>query len=336
MLRSLLVAVLLQLALAPLCTAQTAPSSPPVETLDELETAIVTGVRPGPALWKVSNRGRTLWILPVFGPLPDRLVWRSSQVEKVVLESQEVYLGGRWIDDQVSDSDKRARRALGNEDGKILRDVLPPDLYRQFSELSRRYADGSARFERLRPFYAAEQLRDVAMARLKLASDGGVVQSVRNLARSLGVKVLAARAIRTRQRDRIIAQLEKTPRDADIACVREMLDRLDTDLRESIERANAWSRGDMATLRGDPGIGNAARYREACKQFFQHVKLAKEQDAAVRKTMYSAYVRALRKNRSTLALVSISDLFDADGLVAKFRKAGYKVEEPGVPAEKAQ
>src|SRR6187200_3630269 len=70
-------------------TQATAPSA--TAEIPELETFVVTGEQPGPALWKVTRKEHTLWILPTFGPLPDQLQWQSGQVEEVIRHSQQVF-----------------------------------------------------------------------------------------------------------------------------------------------------------------------------------------------------------------------------------------------------
>lgn len=289
---------------------------------------IVTGEVAGPALWRVTRGNNTLWILPVFGPLPDRLQWKSREVEEVIRNSQAVYVAGRTVAAASSRSVARAQRALMNGDGKLLLEMLPADLYQQFSELSRRHAGNTSRFELYRPYYAAELLREAAMSRLGLASDGEVVARVTSLARRHGVKVHAIEAIAPGTKDRIITQLQRTPREADVPCARMLLERMEQDLRESIERANAWSRGDLAVLRGYAGFRDTPLYRAACAPFLQHMSAMNQQDAAARRSMYSTYAGALRRNRSTLALVWVSELLNPDGLGDRFRKAGYQVIEP--------
>ncbi|MBS0432420.1 MAG: TraB/GumN family protein, partial [Proteobacteria bacterium] len=50
----------------------TAPSSQPasISSITTLETVSVTGVLPGPGLWKVSRNGHVLWVLGVIPSLP--------------------------------------------------------------------------------------------------------------------------------------------------------------------------------------------------------------------------------------------------------------------------
>jgi hypothetical protein len=318
----------LQLAGPAAAAAQQRAAPQASEQLEELEMAIVIGEVPGPALWQVTRASHTLWILPVFGPLPDRLQWKSREIEAVIRDSQAVYVGGRAVEGASPRSSARALRALSNTDGRLLLEMLPADLYQRFAELSRRYVGNTSRFERFRPYYATEYLRELAMSRLGLASDGEVVATVTGLARRHGVKVRAIEPTPRATRDRIISQLERTPRDADVPCVRLLLDRLELDLRESIERANAWSRGDIAALREYPAFRDTPLYREACAPFLQHMTSMNQQDAAARRSMYSTYVDALRKNRSTLALVWVSELLGPGRLIDRFRQAGYQVIAP--------
>lgn len=329
-LRMLLALLFLRLGATGTATAQQAVEAAVPESLQELEAILVTGERPGPALWKVtSKKGHALWILPVFGPLPDRLVWKATEVESVIRVAQAVYIGGRSLEGTTSKRTRElALRAVGNTDGKLLAEVLPPDLFEQFTQLSRRFADGPTRFQRYRPYYAMELLREIAMVRLRLASDGGVVDKVRSLADRFVVKVITIESLGDRARAASVAELDRTPREADIPCVRVMLARMDEELRASIDRANAWSSGDVEALRDAQGFGSAAPYKEACSQFLKYQKSMNEQNAAARRAMYSAYEGALRKNESTLALVWAPDLLDASGLIARFRKDGYTVHEP--------
>lgn len=169
------------------------------------------------------------------------------------------------------------------------------------------------------------------MARLRLTSDGNVVATVRVLAERHLVKVYAIKPVAIRERGRVIEQLGKTPRTADLPCVRAMLERMDQDLRDAIDRANSWMRGDLVALRSNSGFGNAGFYKQACGQFWKFMKLMQQQDEEARDAMYSSYVSALRRNRSTLAVVWAPELVAADGLAARFRKAGCLVEEPASP-----
>jgi len=305
-------------------------AAPDPAAIPELETFVVTGEQPGPALWKVTRKDHTLWILPTFGPLPAKLVWRSSQVEAVIRDSQEVYAEPRIPLQRRTDAESQQRlwKAITNENGKLLQQVMPPDLYVQFSDLSRRYAGGTRVFELFRPFQATDMLKDAAMERLQLTSDGGIADIVLNLAGRYGVKFMRLKELDTRAWDKMVSQLEKTPREADLACTKARLDRLESDLRQAVDRSNAWARGDISTLREDPGLHTDGADIKVCGQFFQHMTFVRKTIADKRKNNYVTYQRALKKNHSTLILMPIDEMFDANGLIAKLRKDGYQVEEP--------
>src|SRR4051812_44198799 len=60
-----------------------------------MEEVVVSGEYAGPGMWKVTSADypdHVLWIVGEPTPLPKRLRWRSRQVERVLLQSQEVLL----------------------------------------------------------------------------------------------------------------------------------------------------------------------------------------------------------------------------------------------------
>jgi len=315
------------LLLTPLVTHGAAPES---QSLPELETFVVTGEQPGPALWKVTRKDHTLWILPTYGPLPAQLVWKSAQVEDVIRNSQEVYALEKIPVEPPDDIRSRTRllTALTNSDGKVLAEVMPAAMHQHFVQLSEKFAEGSAPFERFRPFQAVDMLQDAAMKRLQLTSDGGVHDTVLRLAKRHGAKYMSFTPLRSSAWDKMLADMEKTPREADLACADARMDRLESDLREAIDRANAWSRGDLSPLQRDAGVLNGGADMAVCRQFFQHMKFVRQTLLSMRRKSYSAYLKALRKNSSTLVMIPIGDFFGADGLLAMLRQDGYKVEEP--------
>src|SRR6185437_15857539 len=71
-------------------TAQTASSPPPAaaSSITTLQAITVTGVMPGPGLWKVTRGDHVLWILGVVPTLPAGIEWRSSEVAQTIAGSQ--------------------------------------------------------------------------------------------------------------------------------------------------------------------------------------------------------------------------------------------------------
>jgi uncharacterized protein YbaP (TraB family) len=304
--------------------ADTPKASPSVAVL---ESVLVTGEQPGPGLWKISKDDHVLWIVGTFGPLPDKMVWRSPQLESVIKDSQEVYTEAQYNSyAHGAKSDRLLLEALQNPGGKSLKEVLSPELYQQFSALNHQYTNDSGDFENFRPFFAIEELRRRALHKLKLSSDGDVAKTIKQFAKKHRVKYLSLSREDSSVAFEIIAELNTVSRSADVQCASIAMNRIDTDLKESASRANAWAIGDIATLRQDHGIYE--RRTESCANIMLMSQHIRQLNAESRKLQESALREALQTNRSTVAMVPIAELFDPEGILAKFRADGYLVVEP--------
>src|SRR4051812_19708186 len=51
---------------------------------------LVSGKRPGPGLWKVSKDGHVMWVVGMYAPLPPKMEWDDSRVDRLIGQSQEV------------------------------------------------------------------------------------------------------------------------------------------------------------------------------------------------------------------------------------------------------
>ena len=296
----------------------------------ELDPILVVGEQPGPALWKVSYKDHEMWLLPVLAPLPRGVVWRSGRVEKLISVSQEVFTEAS-LDMQLGGDSRDAvavTRALQNPQGARLGDVLPADLYARFTALNQRYAGNDPGLARYRPFYASLELRKRALRSLRLDSDGDVHGQIGYLARKYRVPLRSlGREMDPRPRT-LVAHLERIPIGADIECARSQLLQLERELRAAIDRANAWSTGDIAALREDWQVTRNQERKASCQALFQILAPTARAVQATRDNAFRALRKALRRNRSTVALVLLEEVFDPDGVVARFRAAGYRVEVP--------
>ena len=89
--RRLLGATILMLAFTLSASAQDAPA-PAASTsqVTNLEAVTVSGEQPGPGLWRVSKGDHVMWVLGTLSPLPDRMQWKTNDVEQTIASSQEV------------------------------------------------------------------------------------------------------------------------------------------------------------------------------------------------------------------------------------------------------
>ncbi|MGQ4661373.1 TraB/GumN family protein [Lysobacter sp. F6437] len=177
--------------------AETGLQSPPAMPLDaaagterdairDLDVVMVTGVQPGPRMWKVSRGDHEMWVLGVVSPLPDAMTWQSLEVEAVIAQAGRILQSPMWAVHFDVGFFKglgllpAALRARRNPDGAELDDVLPPALHARWEVQKDKYLGWEFGIERWRPMFAAEKLERKAMKRLGLGSN--VVAPVINAA----------------------------------------------------------------------------------------------------------------------------------------------------------
>ena len=312
----------------------TAPSATGAPTdAPTLDTVLVTGEQPGPGLWKVSKDDHVLWILGTWSPLPRGMTWRSTQAEELIAQSQEVLTTPRPNIEIGFFHRLTLLPALigvrNNPDHAKLKDVMPADLYARWLILKERYIGNDKGVESQRPMFAARELYGRALAKTGLTLKNDAQSLVENLAKQDKVKLTEIQiGIEIDEPRQLIRDFKKTPRDADVACLRATMDRLETDLQTMKQRANAWASGDLEGLRNLPYIDQT----EACITAVAsspglrgRVEAARTQVAA---EWGKAAVAALARNASTFAVAPMSELTRDNGWLSDLRAKGYTVEDP--------
>lgn len=303
----------------------------------QLEEILVAGEQPGPGLWKVTRPSadgdHVLWILGTYGPLPKKLRWRSRDLESAVARSQEV-LAQPEVNPEVGlfGSIAMLPSLVGlrnNPDDKRLQDVVPAALYQRWLPLKSRYIGRDEKVERWRPLFAAGELYREAIDAAGLERSTVVWTSVRKLARREGVQITTPQVeVKVERARAAVREFKREPLD-DVECFGRTIEWLESDLDLMRERAQAWATGDVETLRrswpralGSACIGAIMGARvvqdRGYGDMLERVKVAWLAEAE----------RALRENPSTVAVLWMSEVLDADGYVAALRDKGYSVEEP--------
>lgn len=293
--------------------------------IEEIE---ITGERAGPRLWKVSAGDHVLWILGTLGPLPKRMTWHSKEVETVLQESQAVLAANPQVSLHAGPFTElrlylQWRRLQKNTDGESLQSVVPPPLYARVEALKQTYAAHDGRIEELRPMFAARRLYQKAIDRVGLAPEFEIEQAVFALARKHGVRIQQVGLDLTDPKD-LLNDLSQTPRAAELQCLDTTVTRLESDIGAMQARARAWALGDVDALRRMP----YSDQRDVCWSAISSAPRIQ----ALRTRMTAAWIdaaeAALKQNRSTLALHSMSELLKSDGPLSTFRARGYTVEGP--------
>lgn len=314
-------------------TAATANADDP--DVRDFPTMVVTGVQPGPGLWKVSKGDHVLWVLGTLSPLPRDIEWDAKQVEATIAASQEVLFSPSVVVNTDSGffgnlalipSALKARR---NPDGKRLQDVVPPSQYARWQVLKARYIGTDRGIEQWRPVFAALELYEEAIKKAGMSGRGVAGPKVEKLAKQHGVKTTnPVVKITIKNARKVLREFATTTLD-DGDCFARTLDRIESDIGTMRARANAWSIGDIQTLRELP-------YRNqftACSAAFSSAELARKHGVADMSQQLEAKwldvaEAALGRNRSTFATLPIAELLKRDGYLARLEAKGYVVEAP--------
>ncbi|HET9484802.1 MAG TPA: TraB/GumN family protein [Xanthomonadales bacterium] len=307
----------------------------PAEAPRVLETVVVSGVQPGPGLWKVSKGDNTMWILGTLQPLPKRMTWEAREAEARIAQAQEVLLppaaqisieGGALRGLLLLPSLLGARNNPGKQQ---LADVVPEDLYRRWVALKQRYLGRDRSVEKRRPIIAAWQLYEKAITRSGMSFEDVVTKVVEKAARRHDVPV------RRPSIDLTIAEPKQAVKDLartrldDVECFRRTLTRLESDVETMKLRGNAWATGDVIALRELPYTDQNRACLDAVLQSTVTAEhgldvLERRVDAA----WLAAAEAALANNRVTFATLPVGEILDPKGYVETLRARGYEIEAP--------
>lgn len=301
----------------------------------ELQTMVVSGVQPGPGMWKVRNGANVLWVMGTLSPLPKAMTWLSRDVEAVVGQAQEVIRPpavsvtsdlGRFRQLLLLPSILRARK---NPEGRPLEEVLPPDLHARWTALKLRHLGRGRKFERWRPVFAGFKLYQAALDDSGLA-ERDLVNPVVDRAAKRG-KVKTTTPMVTLKIDDPAKAIREFSASSlgDLACLEKTIARVESDLGPMATRANAWAIGDIETLRSLPYEDQT----RACLDSLLQTELARRQgfvdlEQRVRMEWMKAAEAALKTNRVTFATLPIANLLRPDGYLRSLEARGYVVEQP--------
>lgn len=317
-------------------SAATAAGADTATAARAMEMVEVAGLQPGPSLWRISKGDHELWILGTLSPVPKRMHWDASDLDAVIRESQQVLLApavnvtsklGFFAQLALVPKLFSLRKNPGKE---TLPEVLPPEVYRRWQALSKRYFRATRGLEKRRPIFVAQELFNEAIDDAGLRADNGVSARVTKIAKKAKVMVDAPMVVvEVKDMKGLVAEFEDTTLD-DVACLDQTMTHVENDLDTMRRRANAWAVGDVDALR-------AMRYTDsydAClRSLFGAPGLEKygfvNLKARVRDAWLAAAETALTTNRSTFALLPMGQLLRDDGYAAELRKRGYTVEAPG-------
>ena len=299
--------------------ASLAPPPPGADNVVDLPAVAVSGVQPGPGLWKVSKGEHVLWVLGTLSPLPRNMQWQSHEVAQVIGASQQVllqpsiklkadvgWLGKLFLLPSAYSASKNAH-------GATLQQVLP-----------QKYLPDARKVERWRPLFAAQELYKSAIKAHELSKGGGIKERIDALAKQHGVAETPVeyQVVIAHPSAAIKAFTQSAPND--ITCFSRTLEGIEQDLPAMTARANAWATGDLQTLRTLPDSDR----RDACVAALTSACKTEPPAPPPAATWLAAARAALTKNTQTFAVLPMDELLKPDGYLARLEAAGYQVEAP--------
>jgi hypothetical protein len=310
-----------------------------------MEEVIVHGEYAGPGMWKVTSADHpdhVLWIVGEPTPMSKRLSWRSKQVERVLLQSQEVLLQAGIVlkadEDILMDrpisSITAIRNGEANPDQGMLEDHVTEASYARWLVQKKRYLGHDDSVEKLRPILAAERLRYAAFKKLRLRDSAMIWDVLSKIAYQHGIPVNAPKLVFTFPADEVHAKVKQLEKDeiADADCFDKTLELTEALGNRAVEeqRARAWATGDVEKLMSLPGLPG---YSWPCQSAFMKAQSVSEyvpEDVGEKVTVLwvDTAGELLGKNESTLSVVSLSWLLQPNGLLERLRNRGYAIQPP--------
>ncbi|NVM79422.1 uncharacterized protein YbaP (TraB family) [Duganella sp. SG902] len=329
MLKRLLPALCLTL---PLTCAFAQTEEAPTEAAPE--TILLVGQRPGPGLWKVSKGDHVLWVFGTHAPLPQKMEWRSQQVESILTQTQEyIQPPGAYAHVGFFRGLTLLPSMIGmkkNPDGATLKDVLPADVYARWLPLKAKYLGENDDIERERPIFAADALFNAGLKNAGLTGSGDVEKKIAGMVKQHKIKQTKT-VIELEMDDpsRTLKDFKKSPL-ADSACFAKTLARLESDIDAMRVRANAWSKGDIEAIRKLSYEDQEAECAEAVRNAdfvknspgFQNVK------ERIQASWMAAAEKALENNTSTFATLRLSNILGPNSYLTALKAKGYQVDSP--------
>lgn len=311
--------------------AQTAPAPEPEAAPEQV---LLVGQRPGPGLWKVSKDGHVMWVLGTYSPLPQKMEWRSQQVEAVLAQSQE-YLTPPGAQAKVGffRGLTMLPSLIGvkkNPDGATLRDVLPPEVYARWLPLKAKYLGEDDSIERERPIFVAETLFNAGLKQAGLTRGTPINTKLDALVKQHKIKVTET-GIKL-DMDGASAMLKDFKKSslADVACFDKTLARLEGDIDAMRVRANAWAKGDIEAIQKLSYADQESECNNAMfgADFVKHHASLQNVKERVRTAWLAAAEQAVGSNASTFAVLPLSNILGADSYLAALKAKGYQVDSP--------
>lgn len=301
---------------------------------EPLVELLIAGEQPGPGLWQVRHDDHVLYVLGTLTPMPAKVEWRSREAERRLAESGMVISGlavrgtgvGVFAGLRLLPSVLRARKL---PKGETLQAVLEPPLYARWRDARSRYLPRDNGIETLRPAIAGVKLaaRALEVAGLRDADVGGQLLERVKLRKDAIVRKPEVQIAIDDPRG-LVREYAESPPALEADCLDSLLTRVESGMPTLQRRAEAWSRGDVATLRQLRTRVDTERCLGTLATLPRIQDQIREARRRVRQELLLVSEGAVLQHPVSFAILPMEELLDPDGLLAQLKQRGYDVVEP--------
>lgn len=298
-----------------LCSALFTPAlaaTPPISSVPMAATVSAAPAAPARHfIWRISKGRTPLYLVgsihtlnPDDYPLPDIM---ESAFRKSHALVEEINL----TDVDPASVQQQALRLGAYPRGKSLRSELPATMYQQVAASAERLGIDMQRLERLRPWLGSIAVLDMQLKQADFKPSDGLDHHFADEAQMSGKRVIGLES--TRYQLELLARLPaKVQQDM---------------LLQSLQQAENFQ-AEVHTLITAWQNGDAAGMNQIMQHDFKQYPLAYKRLIVDRnRAWFPQLERLARSGRIYFVVVGALHLVGPDGLLARFHKAGFKVEQ---------
>lgn len=293
---------------------------------DDKDPVIVDGSFVGPKLWRVFDDDSEVYILGTVDPLGKDLKWKSRQLDAVSKLADRGLTAEPKVSVDLLQIAKLVFTAGGdvirNPDDKKLTSMLDAETLARYRAQLKRFKMEEKDLEKYRPYIAGSALFGRALNEVKLERANGIEDDALRGVRKRGKPVTAVTRLKAKP---LIKAMENLKPGADIPCFKAQLTAIESYVPTLKTRADAWARGEVATIRATPDTDTETICYSALQAGGVPIETLRTQAL---EDWTAAVEQSLKTPGVTLA-VGPMDLFIANGAVLdRMRAKGYEIAGP--------
>lgn len=274
--------------------------------------------------WKVSDENSSVWVLGSIHLADSTLYPLAPVIDSAFARSDELAVELNMNDEEVVKEIGKESVSQGMLEDRLLRDILPPEMWKSLDSLCAAWDIPMVVFEKMRPWLAATTLSAYAFEQAGLNPEYGIDYVLLDRAASDGKAIVGLETAE----EQIGALADTT--ESDSAGVYY----LKTTLREIADfetlvgnLIHAWKTGDDDLLRSL--LNNDEEENEDSLSSDQKFKDDFEQRIYVNRNakMAESIATFLREDRNVFVVVGVAHLaLEKDNVIDALRKRGFKIE----------